>query len=482
MKLSIFARLVIGYMAIFILAMTVSIYSILQLRHLEEVARSILFVDNRLIDYEKKLTDVVLSMMRYERKFIILKDDQTYKQFLLAKDDFERQLRGIKTIAVSDKVRDLIRDIDRLHERYLQLFEKELVYVKSGEEYSDKEYELEKESAVNGIMNALKELREYTQQNTYKKVNKLSEADVNASKVAIVIGIASLIFGGIISVVITLNITRPLSVIKKKTKEIARGEFGDDLQMSSPPEIAMLTQSFNSMCAKLKELDKMKSDFFSLMSHELRTPLTTIKEGTSLFIEGLDTHKTTEKQRRLLLIINEECNRMINLVNSLLDLSKMEAGMMTYNFTRADLAPLIMKITGEMGPIAERKNITIESELISELPLINFDTERVLQVLRNLIGNAVKFTPNNGSVKIFAASGDEGIKVSVSDTGAGISKDKIDVVFDKYHQAGLPNSNKIKGTGLGLSIVKQIILAHGGRVWVESTSEVGSTFSFVLPL
>ncbi|MEW6602934.1 MAG: HAMP domain-containing sensor histidine kinase, partial [Nitrospirota bacterium] len=222
--------------------------------------------------------------------------------------------------------------------------------------------------------------------------------------------------------------------------------------------------------------------FFSLMSHELRTPLTTIKEGTNLFIEGLDELKATEKQRRLLTIINEECNRLIKLVNSLLDLSKMEAGMMVYNFTRADLPPLISKITGEMEPLAESRGITIETDVSRALPPVNIDTERILQVLRNLVGNAVKFTLDKGYVRISAQPVEKGVKISVSDSGNGISKEKVTAIFDKYYQDTLASTSKIKGTGLGLSIVKQVVHSHGGKVWVESTSERGSIFSFVLPV
>jgi two-component system sensor histidine kinase GlrK len=215
------------------------------------------------------------------------------------------------------------------------------------------------------------------------------------------------------------------------------------------------------------------------MSHELRTPLTTIKEGTNLFLEGLKKEEATEKQRKLLTIINEECIRMITLVDSLLDLSKMESGMMVFNYTQTSFIPLIEKVTREIEPWADTKNIIIMTDLRGELPLIKIDCDRILQVLRNLIGNAVKFTHEGGQVKIDAINNEQGVKISVTDSGPGISKDNLNTIFKKYHQE---NSNKIKGTGLGLSIVKHIINAHGGKVWVEKTSEQGSTFSFVLPV
>jgi two-component system sensor histidine kinase GlrK len=482
MRLTIFSRLVIGYLAIFVLAMAVSIYAIAQLRQLENITHSILKVDNRLIDYEQKLSDILLSMMRYEKKFVILKDKGLYKQFLLAQGDFDRHLKEIMTIAGTDQALNLLIRVEQHYERYKSLFEEEVKYLLSGKTYDSDSYKREKEYAVNIIMEDLQKIGAYSQQSTYHKVKKLSKAETNASRVAIVIGLTSLIFGIIISIFITINITRPLSVMKKRTREIAGGHFKEDLKLSSPPEIKELAQAFNIMCARLKEIDKMKSDFYSLMSHELRTPLTTIKEGTNLFLDEFKEGGTSEKQKRILAIINEECIRLINLVNSLLDHSKLEAGMMVYNFTNTDLATLINRVTREMEPLAETKKIKIGIENSNGLPFVKVDIDRILQVLRNLIGNALKFTPNDGNVRIIVQPVEQGIEVSVADTGEGIPEENLATIFDKYHQAVLSSSNKIKGTGLGLSIVKHIINAHGGKVWVESTSGQGSTFAFVLPV
>jgi two-component system sensor histidine kinase GlrK len=478
MKLTIFSRLVVGYLLIFILAVTVTIYSISQLRQLENVTHSILRVEHRLIDYEQKISDVLLSMMRYERKFVIIKDEGLYNQFSIAKNDFNKHLNDAILVAETAEVRELLNSINVYHQEYQAIFHDELKYLQSGQQYPEDNYRQKKESAINEIMETLKELRTKSQQNTYKKVQKLGEAEVNASKVAIVLGLISLILGIVISIFITINITKPLSIIKRRTGDIARGDFGDDLNLSSPPEIKELANAFNMMCAKLKEIEKLKSDFFSLMSHALRTSLTTIKEGTNLFLEGLKEEEATEKQRRLLSIINEECVRLITLVNSLLDLSKMEAGMMAFNFSRTNLISLIEKVTREIEPLAETENITIKTNLPDNMPHIKIDCDKILQVLRNLIGNAVKFTPEGGQVRIFASNTNQEIMVSITDTGSGIAKENIKSIFEKYHQE---RSNKIKGTGLGLSIVKHIIDAHGGKVWVENTSKQGSTFSFVLP-
>jgi two-component system sensor histidine kinase GlrK len=265
-----------------------------------------------------------------------------------------------------------------------------------------------------------------------------------------------------------------------KTKEISRGVFKGNLNVSSPPEISELARAFNSMCDKLNEIDKMKSDFFSSMSHELRTPLTSIKEGTNLLLEGVGGNMSV-KQNRILTIISEESNRLIDLVNSLLDLSKLEAGMMPFNFTGADIRPLIDKSISETEPLAAAKNIGLKMAIAQDLPIIKMDCERILQVLRNLIGNAIKFTPDGGHVTISTQPANGGIKVAVADTGRGIPKESLNMVFDKFEQVPTAGCNKIEGTGLGLAIVKYIINTHGGMVWAESELGQGSTFIFVLP-
>ncbi|MGH7770619.1 MAG: ATP-binding protein [Candidatus Binatia bacterium] len=479
MRLTLFSRLILGYFAIFILVVAVGVYSIVQLRRFNDVTWSVLQTDNRIIDYEKRLTDALLSQIRYERKFIITKDDALYDQSLLFKRDFERYLEEVTSIA-DNQVRSSLKSAQEHHQRYQGLVNEEVKYLKADQSYRQSWYKEEKEKAADGIMVELENLRAYSQQNAYGKIKTLAEAGANASRVAIPIIGVFLIFVIAISLLITRSITQPISTLKKKTRDIAKGDFKSDLMLSSPPEIAELAGAFNLMCNKLRDLDKMKSDFLSSMSHELRTPLTSIKEGTGLLLEGI-AGPTTDKQKRLLTILAEESNRLISLVNSLLDLSKMEAGMMTYTFEQASLAPLISKAMTEIGPLVEAKRINLEAKIGEELPIIKVDCERILQALRNLIGNAVKFTPDGGRVAVSARHRDGKMEVSVADTGAGIPAEKLSTIFDKFQQATSTGSYPTQGTGLGLAIVKHIITSHGGKVWAESKPGRGSTFTFVLP-
>jgi signal transduction histidine kinase len=148
------------------------------------------------------------------------------------------------------------------------------------------------------------------------------------------------------------------------------------------------------------------------------------------------------------------------------------------NFTWADLSSLITRAVVEVGPLAEAKRILINRD-IGDLPGLSIDAERMLQVLRNLIGNALKFTPRGGTVSITARHEKKTVLVSVADTGPGIPAEHVAVIFDKFRQA--PGAGRIPGSGLGLAIVKHIIEAHGGTVWVQSKAGNGSVFTFQLP-
>jgi two-component system sensor histidine kinase GlrK len=291
---------------------------------------------------------------------------------------------------------------------------------------------------------------------------------------------AFLILGIVISLLINKSITQPVSMLEKKTKEIGKGKFKGDLKIASPPELAELAEAFNLMCHKLNELDKMKSDFFSSVTHELRTPLATMKMGSGLLQAGVEG-PLTEGQRNLLAGLEKEINRLTGLVNSILDLAKMEAGMMPFHLEPKNIGPLIDQAIQEIGLLVEAKKINLRVSVTKGLPLIKIDSEKILQTLRNIIGNAVKFTPEAGRVTISARSVDHGVEVSVADTGPGIPTENLATVFEKFQQAPAGGSPLMKGTGLGLAISKEIVNRHGGKIWAESQPGHGSRIVFVLP-
>ncbi len=480
MRLTIFTRMIIGYLAVFISVVAVSAYAIWQLALFQRGTGDILQIDNRMRDLQQKLADSLLTQARYERKYVFTKDKELLNQFVLTEREVSNHIDEAMSIADTARKRETLIRTKDYYERYKSLFYEEAEFLKKNQPYLKDGHKEEKEKALDEILWELRNLGLQIELDTYEKIRRLGESGAKANKITIAMAVGFILSGIIISIIITKSITGPISFLREKTRQVARGDFESNLELSSPPEIEDLEQDFNLMCNKLKEMDKIKSDFFSLMAHELRTPIASIKEGTNLLLKGIG-EDSKEKREMILTIIAEESNRLIALVNSLLDLSKMEAGMMVLNFEVLDIRPLIDKAISGMEPLAIAKRVSIKVEIPQDLPHIRIDGERILQSLRNLIENAVKFTPEGGQVIISARPLEKMVSVSVADTGPGIPPRDLNVIFDKFKQATITSYSKIKGTGLGLAIVKHIINAHGGKVWVESELGRGSTFIFLLP-
>ena len=341
MRLSLFSRLALGYLAIFLLVTAVSAYAVFQLHRFDELTDSVLKVDNRILDYEKILADLLLSQSRYEQKFAISRDEALYNEFLRLRRDFNLQLATAITIGDS-AAGAILNKVQQDYANYEELVVKEAALLRAKKRYPEAQFKEEKDEIVDRILVLLEKLRADQQHAMSTKVRELAEAAENAREVSVSITVACLISIVAMSLIVTRSITRPIAILKTKTREIAQGRFEGGLNIKSPPELGELAAAFNLMCERLKELERMKADFFSSMSHELRTPLTSIKEGTGLLLDGVGG-QTTDKQRKLLAILAEESNRLIAVVNSLLDLSKMEAGMMSYEFDLVTIDPLIRR-------------------------------------------------------------------------------------------------------------------------------------------
>ncbi|MCF7956654.1 MAG: cell wall metabolism sensor histidine kinase WalK [Phycisphaerae bacterium] len=230
---------------------------------------------------------------------------------------------------------------------------------------------------------------------------------------------------------------------------------------------------------RLKELDRLKSEFVMAASHELRTPLTSMGMSISLLKEkAID--KLNSKESELLLAADEEVQRLKALVNDLLDISKIEAGKMDIDFDSVPVELLFEKAVGVLKNQAEEKDIELSCEPVSDLPNIEADVNKITWVLTNLIANSLRYTETNGVIKLSAEQVGSQIHISVADNGAGIPYEYQSRIFDKFVQ--VKTEKALGGTGLGLAICKEIVRAHGGTIWVDSQPDHGSNFTFTVPV
>lgn len=252
------------------------------------------------------------------------------------------------------------------------------------------------------------------------------------------------------------------------------GTIGDPKQKESGTVI--LLQDIT----KLKEIDAMKSDLVATVSHEFRTPLTSVQMAANLLIEE-HTGALNQNQKDLVTSIQEEASRLASLVTGLLDLSKIESGKMHINLERCNLSDIVSAAVKPFIRQLNDRKINVEVETDASLPRVRADANKIIWVVSNLIGNAVRFVSDDGSgrIRIYAEIIGQEMTVSVQDNGPGIPEEDREIIFEKFMQ-GSGARSKSGSAGLGLAISKQIINAHNGRIWVESTEGVGSTFCFTL--
>lgn len=245
-------------------------------------------------------------------------------------------------------------------------------------------------------------------------------------------------------------------------------------------DLAEANRQLEDSYEKLKDLDNVKMEFFTLISHELRTPLTTIKGFTELLHDEV-LGELNEQQRDKLDRINASVDKLTDIVSKLSDISSIESRRFPINRIPVSINELINEVVRSITFLAESKNIQIKADVPMNIPIIRVDRHKIEQVILNIINNAIKYTPPGGNIYINVRDREEDVLVSIRDTGIGIPRKDLEKIFTGFYHAEYKLSYEYKGTGLGLAISKGIIESHGGQIWVESEVGKGSTFYFTLP-
>lgn len=243
---------------------------------------------------------------------------------------------------------------------------------------------------------------------------------------------------------------------------------------------AQLIERLHSSYKRLKDLDKLKTEFLVTVSHELMTPLTAIKSLTYNLYRGV-LGELDAKQKEYAQLIEENADRLENILRDILDFSKLEAGKIALRRQEIDIRNVIEKVQRLMNPLAAQKGVDIKMNGAESLPHVSVDPARMEEVLMNLVENAIKFTPSPGRIDIVTGQDAESVTVQVRDTGIGIPQEHLTKVFSQFTQFHREYGPGAQGTGLGLAIVKKLVEMHGGIIWVESKIKKGTTFTFTIP-
>jgi signal transduction histidine kinase len=312
---------------------------------------------------------------------------------------------------------------------------------------------------------------------------------------------SSIILALLLGFVISWSFILPVREAHEFVNQIAKGNFQARLDVANRDELGVLADQMNQMSrdlhtlyekqrsaaqelqtlnARLKETSDAKSEFLANMSHELRTPMNAILGFIELLLDDM-YGEVPPYLRDPLMDIQVNGKHLLNLINDVLDLSKIEAGRMELVLAEYSVQDVVETVEASLRSLASEKGLTFVAAVQPGIPLACGDGKRITQCLLNLAGNALKFT-KQGGVNIWVEQKGDLLHYRVSDTGIGIPKDQIDQIFGEFRQVNTAITREYGGTGLGLSITKKFVQMHGGRIWIESELGTGSTFFFEIPL
>jgi signal transduction histidine kinase/DNA-binding response OmpR family regulator len=252
----------------------------------------------------------------------------------------------------------------------------------------------------------------------------------------------------------------------------------DFLEMFAPQAAIAIRNS--QLFENTKSLDRMKSEFVAVVSHEIRTPLTSVKGAVELLTDDR-YFQNNDQQLKLLAIAHANTERLLTLIGDILDFSKLESGSMPMHFERERLEPVIEQATSNLRTLLEEKQVSLDVQMSPDLPDVLIDPSRIAQVITNLMSNAIKFSPPEGQIEVFAEVFEGCVRVGVRDHGEGIAPHDLPKLFQRFSQIDSTSTRRTGGTGLGLVICKGIVEQHGGSMSVDSAEGAGSTFYFTLP-
>jgi two-component system, NtrC family, sensor histidine kinase GlrK len=469
---------------IILLVSIICIYTIVYLNNLNSLIESVIRHDSRIIKIVEDSLDDLYSMTAADDKYLISGDSDYFRQFVQIRSDFSERVRELARMTDTETKSDLLTDVERFQRQYNSLLKKRKAS-SNGQtlwEKSHRAYVIKREEITRNIDQKLRNMLRISTEDRDSKLRQSKDMAGQIANVSVISEIVVIFLVLIITFINARKINLPIKLLRERTREIASGKFSEALEISSPPEIRELADSFNVMSERLKELDQMKIDYISHLSHELRTPLTVIKEASLMLQQGVFS-KLPEKQEELFEVVKAECERLISSVNRILDFSRMEAGDMYFSYQDADIGPVIEKSILKLSPLIGSKKMNIVKILPPQLPLLRIDVERIEEVLENLLSNALNYTQEGGTITVSAVHDNkkDAVEVSITDNGIGIPDDGLQQVFEKFKRVD-DRRGAIRGTGLGLAIVRHIINAHGGKIWVRSKLGEGSTFTFSLPV
>lgn len=280
-----------------------------------------------------------------------------------------------------------------------------------------------------------------------------------------------------VSLIVSARIVTPVRQMLAASRRIAGGHYMERVLTTGYDELAALAAEFNTMAGELEATERRRVALIGDVAHELRTPLATIEGYTEGVLDGV-----VAPSQETWALIHDEVGRLKRLVNDLQELSRAEAKQLTLHLSDASPADLIERAQARLAPQYAEKGVELITEASVDLPLVKVDADRILQVLVNLLGNALRATPAGGQVHVRAQADVDLVTIEVTDTGVGIAPEHLPHLFERFYRVDKARSRTLGGHGIGLTICKAMVESHGGHIWAASDGlGKGATFAFTLP-
>jgi signal transduction histidine kinase len=444
----------------------------LNFQQVVQISERIVSKNYAVSDHSKKMFELLLSMEENGKKYRLLKKPDYATFFQEAQQEFEVSLANI--IALEGRGQTLSprwQEVNQAYQQYAQADQKQsgaIVWIP----------EEDINAWLEHITAARKE-NELEVEETTRELNRQGRSSVRNALIGL--GVSSVV--GLLGVVyLAYSMIGPLKDLMRGIRSVSKDRYSDPVRIQSNDELGELAAAFNEMAERLRQEERLRSDFISMLSHEIRTPLTSIRESVNMVGEEV-MGPITDRQRRFLEIAGGEIGRICDLLNHLMQASRLEPGALKLHYEPVDSYSLVNACIESLKPSAEQKQIDLQSRVSPDTPDVQADPQYLQQVFLNLIGNAIKFSDPQTVVSIMAVPlvNKSMLSFSIEDNGPGILEEDQAKLFNKFYRSPSVRDHQ-DGVGLGLSITKNIIEAHNGKIWVKSLVGQGSTFSFTLPL
>lgn len=469
------SKIFLGFSLVIVVLAAVGVLSLRAMGRLVSVNREIASETLPALHLTTGVRDTLLTMARLEARFAVLHDDRYAALWREsaehARTDLARLEVFVRTSAEAGHLEAARRAFEIYHAAVGAEQERLLA-----EGTRSQPSELPERRLIERVETELEALQQATQARVVRAQTEAARLERRTWNGIVAALAAALVLALVATAVIALRITRSLRRLSAATAALAAGSFREPIAVAGRDEVAVLARSFNTMAARLRQHDELKEEFFATLSHELRSPITSVREAAHLLADGVPG-PLVPKQARLVEIIRRSTDRLLRLVNQILDVSRLRAGLLPLERVPVDLSHLVTRVVDELRPRADEAGVGLERERVGTRFTVMGDEDRLVQVVVNLLANAVHFTPAGGRVIARVVDAGDECEIQVEDTGVGIPPAELPHIFEAYRQAHLGKG----GTGLGLAIVRGLVQAHGGRVTAESQQGKGSRFTVLLP-